>query len=295
MSVETQDLSNYGGAPVMLYEFSRRSIPTLTGTPVVTYWRFTSADRDFTLDANVYTAVAIADDGVRQSGDATADQLTITMPYDSAVPQMYIGSAPSDPIMCVIRHANVGETDSYLVWAGVIAAVTRTPDPETSSLTTAVLCSTITATMDRTGLRLAWSRNCPHDLYGFECKASAPSFVTTDTITTLDGIHVTCAAFAGMAPPRSLAGGFLEWIDGDGHAERLGIIEHPVDDGTHLSTDTITVLGTTDKLIVGQTVHAFLGCNRLRTTCNGVFNNLPNHGGHAYMPDVNPFSGDLIF
>lgn len=286
MSVETKDLSNYDGAPVMLYEFSRRSVPTLTRIEVVSYWRYTSADRDFVLDGNIYASTAITDDGVRQTGDTSADQLTIVMPYNSAIPQMFVGSPPSDPIYGIIRHANIGETDSFLVWSGIVGMVSRS-SATAGDVTADVVCGTVGATMDRTGLRLAWSRSCPHDLYGFECRADPTLHVTTGNITALNGVNLVVAEFAGVTAPQTLAGGFVEWIDGMGHAERLGIIAH--------AGDTIAVLGTTDRLVVGQTVHAFLGCDRLRTTCNGTFNNLPNHGGHAYMPDINPFSGDLIF
>lgn len=288
MAVSTRDVSNYDGVPVMLYEFSRRSVPTLTGVEVTSFWRYTSADRDFTLGANTYAAMAISDDGVRQSGDSSSDQLTITMPYNADIPLMFVGSPPSDPIYAVIRHANEGETDSFLVWAGVVGVVARTSDTGGSGDTVAsVVCNTITASMDRTGLRLSWSRNCPHDLYGFECKVDPTLHYTSGAVTALSGNLVTVEEFAGIAAPATLVGGFLEWIDAMGHAERLGIMDH--------GGDTIRVLGTADRLTIGTVVYGFLGCDRHRATCNDTFDNLPNHGGHAYMPDKNPFSGDLIF
>lgn len=288
MAVSDRDVSNYDGAPIMLYEFSRRSTPTFSGVEVTSYWRYTSADRDFTIDGNVYAALSIEDDGIRQSGDTAADQLTLTMPYNAAVPQMFVGSPPSDPIYLIIRHANEGETDSFLVWAGLVAMVSRASGSDSSGDTQAsVVCNTVIATMDRTGLRLAWGRSCPHDLYGFECKADPKLFSVSGVITGLDGIHVTVAEFAAVTPPRIFSGGFLEWITITGQAERLGIIGQ--------TGDTITVLGLTDRLVVGQTVTAFLGCDHTRTMCETVFDNIVNHGGHAYMPDINPFSGDLIF
>lgn len=287
MGLAEKERSSYDGVPVMLYEFSRRSVPTLTGAEVTSYWRYTSADRDFVLGGNTYTAIAISDDGVRQSGDTSADQLIVTMPYGEVVPQMFNGSPPSDPIYCVIRHANKGETDGFIIWAGQIGMVSRGSDsaPE-GRLMAQVVCNTAIATMDRIGVRLAWSRACPHDLYGFECRADPKNFYVTAVITALDGVNIVADAI-GTVFAAQLTGGFVEWIDGQGHAERLGILQH--------FASTVRIQGTTDRLTVGQTIYVFFGCDRSRAICNTVFNNMPNHGGHAYMPDTNPFSGDLIF
>ena len=288
MTVAAKDASNYDGAPIMLYDFYRHSVPTLTGIPVETHWRYTSADTDFELDADTYTATTIADDGIRQSGSSISDQLTITMPYTLKVPQMFVGSPPSDPIYCVIRHANEGETDAFIAWAGIVGMVTRTASQDdNASILASAVCNTVSATMDRTGLRLAWARSCPHDLYGFECRADPTLFYVTAVIAAMDGVNVTATALATPPSGGTFLGGFIEWIDEDGHAERLGVIGS--------AGGTIKLLGTTDRLTIGQTIYAFLGCDRLRTTCAAVFNNADNHGGHAYMPDTNPFSGDLIF
>lgn len=287
MSVADKDVSNYDGEPIILYDFFRKSVPTLTGVPVETHWRYTSADRDFVYAGDTYKAVAIADDGVRQSGSSTADQLTISMPYTETLPQLFVGPPPSDPIYCHILHGNEGETDAYLVWAGLIGMVARSAASGTlGSVTAQVVCNTVGATMDRTGLRLAWSRNCPHDLYGFECKADPRNFYVSAIIAGLSGESVTAVEIGEVFAPQ-LAGGFIEWIDSYGHAERLGVTLHV--------GQTIFTLGSTARLVVGQTIYAFFGCDRTRATCQLIFNNEDNHGGHAYMPDANPFNGDLVF
>lgn len=285
MTSAARDLSNYGGAPVTLYEFSRRSIPTISLTPVVTYWRYTSTDRDYTFGGNVYKAVALSDDGIRQAGDTSSDVITIKLPYTEAVPQMYVGSPPSDPVNLVIRRTHVGESDGFILWAGVVGMVARTQD----DLSADVVCNTLASTMDRTGLRLAWGRQCPHDLYGFECRANPRDarFHVTGTVSALTGTTVTCAALSTIPLPRFL-GGFIEWLDANGHAERRGIIGHP-------TTTSVRIMGTTDRMTVGLSISAFLGCDRTRQTCKTVFDNIINHGGHAYIPDQNPFNGDRIF
>lgn len=281
MTVEARDLSNYGGEPITLYEFSRRSKPTLTGIEVVTVWRYTSADRDYTFGGHVYAAIPISDDGVRQSGNSNSDQLTIIMPASSKIPQMFVGSPPSDPINALIRRTHRGETDSFLAWVGVIGGVTRNDE-----IASSVVCNTIGATLDRSGLRLAYSRHCPHDLYGFECRADPTLHYAGDSIAGLTGDTIQATGF-GTFESGELDGGWVEWIDEDGHAERRAIVNH--------DTVVVRIMGSTDRLIVGMTVYAFKGCDRTKPTCISRFDNLLNHGGHDYMPDNSPFSGDLIF
>lgn len=290
MTTSAKDLSNYDGEPVILYDFYRRSTPTLTGVMVETHWRYTSADRDFTVGGNTYKAVPASDDGIRQGGGTQAEQLTIILPYDEAVPQMFVGSPPSDPIRCDIRQGNLGETDTFLAWRGIVGGVSRqASNADSVSIGASVLCNTTGATMDRMGLRLAWTRLCPHDLYGRSgCKVNPINFYLTGVITALTGNSVTASEFAAMVPAIQFAGGFIEWIDADGHADRLGIIS--VDGGS-----TLTLMGTTDRLTVGGTIYAFMGCDHTRFTCSVVFDNIDNHGGVAYMPETSPFSGDLIF
>lgn len=281
MTLSDRDLSNYDGSPVILYEFSRRSTPTISGVEIVTYWRYTSADRDIVLDAHTYTAIPMTDDGVRQTADTAADTMTFKMPATEAVPQMFVGSPPSDPINALIRRTHYGETEAFNAWAGTVAQVNR-PDDATAE----VLCNTLSATLDRKGLRLSFTRGCPHDLYGFECRASPLIHYVSGPVTFIAGPLINCDAFGTLVTSR-LAGGWVEWLDTYGHAERRAVLAH--------ADSTVRVLGVADRLAIGDTIWAFHGCKHNTEDCETGFNNLANYGGHIYMPDKNPFSGDIIF
>lgn len=281
MTVNDRDLSNYGGAPITLYEFTRRSTPTISGVEIVTRWRYTSADRDVVIGSDTFTALPMEDDGLRQSGDTSNDTVTIAMPATAAIPTMFVGSPPSDPISVLIMRTHNGEPDTLTAWAGLIGLVTRSDE-----ITSKVLCNTLSGTFDRRGLRLVWQRGCPHDLYGNECRANPLLFYRTGPAITVAGNIVTVADFATV-PDNRFTGGWIEWLDSYGHAERRAIIEH--------GGQSVRVLGLADGLAVGATSWAFFGCPHNRDGCTTIFNNLPNYGGHAYMVDKSPFSGDAIF
>lgn len=280
MTTAARDLSNYDGAPISLYEFTRASVPTLTA-PVTTVWRYTSGDQDYVFGGNTYKATAISDDGVRQNGDTTADQLTISMPAFEDVPAMFAGPPPSDPISAVIWHTHAGETDRFGAWSGLIAAVTRVDD-----LTANVICNTLSATLDRQGLRLAYTRNCPYNLYGPGCETSPVAVAIAGLVTALNAVIIEADEIT-LLPDGRFMGGFVEWLDALGHAERRGIIGH--------AGNQIRVMGVLGpSLIVGQPIYLFRGCNHDTTGCD-EFGNLPNYGGHKYMVTQSPFSGDVIF
>lgn len=283
----TLDLSTEDGRPVMLYEFTRRSVPTISGVPVVVTWYYTSADRDYDFDGNTYLALSLEDDGIRQTGDPTNDDVTISLPASAAVPQLFAVSAPSDLISVIIRQTHRDQTDAFISWVGQISAVTRGRD----AVTAQVNCIPANATLDRAGLRLCWTRSCPHDLYGFRCRAPANANYIPGTVTSVNPSQVAAAAWAGLDPAATgFMGGFIEWITPEGFAERRGIIMHYVDVPT-----TLKVMGVIHGVLVGDTVWAFRGCNRTTDNCTAFFGNLPNYGGHEYLPGKNVFTGETIF
>ena len=113
MTTDAQDLSNFDGVPITLYTFVRSTTPTVSGVPVTTYYRYTSADRDVVVGADTYTAVTISDEGIKQSGDEVSDQLTVTMPASLPVPVLFLAAPPEDPVGLIIRRVHDGETDVH--------------------------------------------------------------------------------------------------------------------------------------------------------------------------------------
>lgn len=285
MTSSDRDLSDFGGQPVTLYEFVRLSVPTISGIPVQTFWRYTSLDRDYVYPGNgqTYTAIAISDDGVRQTSDTQNDSLTVTMPATAAIPQMFLIAPPSDTISAAVIETHFGEDDAFISWTGAVGSVNRTDDIGAS-----VVCVPAGASLDRAGLRLCYTRACPHNLYGPECRADPTLHYVEDNITTLNAAALEAPAFATLADGDFL-GGYIEWLDTYGHAERRGIIGH--------SGVLLTIMGVLNGLAVGDSVWAFRGCNHSPDAVNGcqAFDNLVNYGGDEYLPGISPFSGQTIF
>jgi uncharacterized phage protein (TIGR02218 family) len=281
MSTAERDISNFDGQPISLYEFRRTTIPTTTGVPVTTYYRYTNADQDITFDGDVYTAITISDDGIKQTGSEVSDELRVTLPADSTIPDLFLVAPPEDPIHLTIRRTHHGETDAFLAWVGVVAQASRPDD-----LRAVLLGQTISSDLNRGGLRMVWQRGCPHALYDSECRADPADFTIAGTVAAVSGTTLTVTGFDSVAN-EWLNGGWVEKLDGEGHALRKAIVSH--------TTTLVEVLGVTYGFEVGDLVQGYAGCNRTPTDCADKFDNLSNYGGHPYLAGKSPFDGDPVF
>lgn len=281
MTTAARDLSNFDGQPISLYEFVRSTTPTITGTPYTTYYRYTNADQDIMYGGNTYAAIAISDDGIRQSGDEVSDQLSIRLPADLYVPQLFAIAPPDDPIGLSIRRMHYGETDAFLSWVGTVGLAKRESD-----LASVLVCHTASARLNRGGLRMTWQRNCPHALYDSQCKVDPGGFVVVGTIGAIAGLTIAATGF-DLVGNGFFTGGWVEKVMPDGHVLRRGITGH--------FETAVALLGSAHGFEVGDVIQGFAGCDRSSAMCDIQFSNLANFGGHPYLAGKSPFDGDPVF
>ncbi|MEG1971202.1 MAG: phage BR0599 family protein [Burkholderiaceae bacterium] len=275
MSYTSRESSIAAGQPVRLYLFERGALR----------WGYCSADRDLTLQAREYKATAISDDGLRQTGETSADLLRITLPGTQEVPQLFRGAPPSAEVWLTIREWHWGEADIAanvpVVWIGTVSAV-NWPAADRAEIS----CETLSASMDRVGLRLTYMRSCPHALYDRHCRVDRNRHKLAATINAITGNTIGYSSPA-MLPEGRAAGGYLEWAIGSGELERRSILGH--------SGSTLTLLGGASGLSNGQGITIYPGCRQTVEDCQTTFSNLDNYGGFNAMPGVSPFDGNPAF
>src|SRR5688500_9106740 len=115
MAFNDFEVSNQDSKPIGLYEFNRGTV----------YWRYTSADMDIAVVANVYTDMAISEGGISQSGE---DSVEIVLPASSEIAALYRGTVPSDEIFITVRELHDGDDEAAVYWVGTIAEVGRPDD-----------------------------------------------------------------------------------------------------------------------------------------------------------------------
>lgn len=270
MSFDSREASLADGAPLHLYDFARGTV----------HWRYTGADRDLVYGGLTYSATAISDDGARQTGQTTADLLTITAPHDIAVAQQFRVLSPSMEVSLTRFDLHYGEPEALVSWVGSIVSVSR---PTSDSCRIGV--RTLAASFDRPGLSLGWERGCPYAVYDHNCTLNPDSFKLTTVLASLSPDAIESALFDTF-PDGYFDGGYVEW-DIEGGLERRGIESH--------AAGVLILFGGTYGLSNGQSVRVFPGCPQTIAACDTKFGNLFNYGGFPAIPGKSPFDGDPAF
>lgn len=270
MSYDEFERSNYDGRPVNYFEFVVDS----------TTWRYTDAMTEQTLSDNIYTPAIIAAEGIVISGEADADELTITIPADIPFAALYRGTPPSSQVLVRIRRRHIGDVYGRLVWVGVVKSSRRR-----NLVSMDLICRVLTADLARPGARLAWMRGCPYALYDRNCAVSPNAYVLSTQVTSLTQMRLYVSV--GVAPADYFSGGYIRFVHPAGYMERRAIAWQP---GANL-----LLMTPTDGISVGDWISVYPGCDRTSATCNAKFNNIDNYGGFRHMPTKSPFDGDPVF
>lgn len=271
MSYDAFEQSVEDGRPIILYTFQLND----------KVWRYAAADTDITVAGNTYTAVPIGDDGMNQTGDSATDALTITSSANIEPAMIYMAYPPAATMGVTVHAFHEGDTDVQVIYVGVVQQV-NVPVPGTCK----IKCETLSATIDRAGLRLSWSRNCNYALYDqATCKVNRAAHAVAVTVASVvdnQEVHV-----AGPLTVNRFAGGYIEWTTPDRGTERRAI-----------ESNTATVLmmfGTADGIVAGMAATLYPGCNRTTADCSAKFANLMNYGGIPAMQGWSPFDGNPVF
>ena len=257
------------GRPVQLYRFAMQT----------RLWHYTSADRPVAHSGASYAPLAISDDGIRQTGQSSADNLKITAPADFDVAVLYRHTPPGHQMSVAIFARHYGIDDFVTIWAGEVLACSW-PEADRCELT----CSPLTARMDKTGLRLSWERGCPHVLYSHACGVSREQYRMDLTVQNMDGAALGCD-LAAAQPDGTFTAGLIEWQTRGGWVERRTIEAH--------AGRVLRLLGGTSGISVGQAIRAYPGCRQTVESCKR-FGNLLNYGGVPHLCGVSPYGRNIF-
>lgn len=293
MTYGSQEISTQDGRPAALYRIDWGA----------TQYLYTSADQPITRleevngEENVevtYQPRAISDSGMTQ-GASTQNDFTVDGPSDLPIVALFQGSPPSGTLWLTVRRVHDDAQDAPIYWKGTITNVKRP-----SLAKCQIVGAPLSAKLKTTGLRLCWTRECPHFLYGPGCNVYPADYEIEGTVVSFGGTTlVVHLADADVQDDGWFRGGFVSWeANGPGTVQRR-MIEEDVNTEAVVgppavpSRLTLQIMGLVDHIEIGDTVKLYPGCNRTPTVCNGKFNNLPNYGGFDKMPGASPFNAPI--
>ena len=269
---------------------------SLTATqPIETYefvgsfetYRYTTADRDVTVDGQLHTKAAIARGAVR-AGDHTQDQLDVelTLPVTLDVVQDYAFLNSPAKLNLILRAfdrtvQNPAGSDIYasangiILWSGEVSAFSVTGREAKVRVP-----SNFTRALAVTAPAVFYQNPCNHVLYGPQCKVNPAGFTQTTTVGAVSSNQITVGD-DGFDDNFLNAGS----IRNDRTNERRLIVSN--------ISNVITVNVPFVDLLVGDTVVMRAGCDHSFTICRTKFNNTLNYGGQPFIPGDNPFEGTL--
>lgn len=269
MSFDANETGIATGKPIRLYLFERG----------VMKWRYCSADRDIEYAGAIWAHVSISDDGIRQTGEASADAIKVTAPANLDVAAQYKIVAPSADIMATIFDLHYGDILGRVRFMGQITDV-NWPEQDRCEIGLSPEAT------DENGLRFVYQRNCPHSVYDRSCRVDRDLYRVSDVLTAVSAVSITANALSSK-PDGYFSGGFIEWNIGGGELDRRGLDKHV--------GATVTLIGLAAGLNVGMTVAFFPGCAGTIAVCAEKFSNKENNGGIPHLPGKSPFDGDPIY
>lgn len=260
MSYDAQEKLGFGAEPYELYLFQGSGI----------LYALTSADEAISYLGQNYTPATIWRDEVDQSSDVTSGQLKIFIPNDHPLAQLMLPYLPASPVSIVVYGSHYGDTETAVLFTGVIASANFTDECE-------LTCNSEQYLLQRKIPTQLYQAPCTHIFGDAGCGIVLGAHTYTGIVTAIDatGTILTVPAFASIAD--SLQGGFLRV----GNVSRM-IVAH--------TGSSITLLSPVIGLAVGGTVSGVAGCELTFVACTH-YNNVANFLGFDLIPILNPFDG----
>lgn len=268
------EISTACAAPIRLYCF-------MCGAK---RWTYTTGMESITHLGSLYVPPlgGIVDNGIRQTGQSSADTLKITVAAELELARLFLTCPPNSATEVTLfgRHAAVSGEESFVqLWHGELIEAKFI-----DGLRCELVCSLFSARLSQTGLRATWTRQCPHFPFSAACGLDADKYKQRLEVQSVgpEGIVVS-----GASADVSLSGGWAEWEDAvfAGVPRKRGIIKH--------EEDRLTLVGgPASGLRAGAVISAYPGCNRSVAACE-KYENLERYGGFPGMPNKNPFENSV--
>lgn len=264
MTFEARETSRHLGQPIALFRFGY-------GNKIIGY---TTAEQPVDFNGDTYEPIPIERNAITQSGSLDKSMLNIRLPINTDIAELFRVFPPSDVVGVTIFQGHWGDNEFLAVFVGRVLSCGRKKRIATLN------CEPATTMMRRPGLRRRWQYECPHVLYGSQCKASRATHTYEAQVAAVAVPTVLLTqGWSGPLEPRKFENGLIEW-DGINGIEVRNILR--------VTGDALLIDGNVIGLSDGAAVRLSPGCAHNMSDCQNVFNNIHNYGGMPWIPLKNP-------
>lgn len=261
MTYDARELSTYQGDPFELYLFQSGDEE----------WALTSCDTARQFAGRTFTPEAIFRTETAKGQENESADITVSLPREHAIAQLYSAFLPSNPLSLVIYRGHDGDPDIVTNFAGRVTAAQFTDDCE------------LTVSPDEKFLKrkiphALFQSQCTHVLFRPGCNVNREAYRVTALLTHVNAEIIKSEAFRAK-PDHYFDTGYIEF----GNARRM-ILNHV--------GDTCALIFPLPGLHLGDTLAAFPGCDHLYNGhCIQRYSNGGNYLGFEWIPRRNPFNG----
>lgn len=249
------------------------------------HWYYTTTDHSVTHNGNVYAPMPMSHSPIVPSADVAKAQITIKVPQDCPVGDMFRAQPPSGVVTVAIFAKHVSDIEVKTIWMG------RIVNSEWNQPWLNLTSESVVSSLQRLGLRRKYGAQCQHALYSMGnglCNVDKALYKVSYSVTSITGATVNCVG-AASRPADYFAGGFVEWVHAtSGYLERRMVKSSDV-------SGNLVLTSVPTGLVVGAQLDTYPGCTHLPSVCDTKFNNSLNYGGMPYIPKKNPFNGASLY
>jgi hypothetical protein len=260
MSFDAKEKSGFSAEPYELYLFQSTGLS----------FALTSAENPITYLGEQYAPATITRTETEQSNEVVSGQIKIFIPKDHPLAALLIPYLPSSPIAVTVFGSHYSDSETVVLFTGVIASARFTDQCE-------LTCNSAQYLLQRKIPQQLYQAPCSHIFGDAGCGADLTAHAYDGTITAIDstGTVLTIPAFASL--PDSLRGGYLK----HGSDFRM-VVDH--------SGSTVTLISPIPGMQAPTAVRGTAGCALNFSICAHYARTI-SFLGFDLIPTVNPFDG----
>lgn len=276
MSYQDYEGSNQNGSPLELYRF----------TAGANVWALTSGPKEVVLNDVTYEPAAVARNDVELDAGDPPKNMEITLPQDATVVAQFIPYLPVIPVYVTVfrRHRDDPDGEYIISFFGVIASVGF------SDSRAVMACRPLNDVLNRLVPWQTFQATCNWALFSLGCGLDRESYRTEALVTAVAATStISSTLYRNVIESEAFDALADGWFDQGYVVRSSGEIRFI---SKHIGNALVLKFPFSD-LQAGETVRAYPGCDRLRATCVGKFDNLPRFLGFDRIPTKNPFAENV--